>query len=141
VAGFGPLLPEGHDYPKAPPGLWQQVLADPAISQLVAVEDGELIGFTACGENRDADAAAEAGEIRTMFVDSGHWRSGVGSALLEAALEELRRLGYSEATLWSFDSNERANAFYEAHGFTRDGSVRTEEAWAHILEVRYRRSL
>jgi GNAT superfamily N-acetyltransferase len=141
VAGFGPLLPEGHEYPEAPPGYWEKVFADPAVSQLVAEEDGELIGFTACGANRDDDAPPEVGEIRTMFVVSGHWRTGVGHALLEAALDELRRLGYSAATLWSFADNERANAFYEAHGFTRDGAERREAVWADILELRYRRSL
>ncbi len=33
------------------------------------------------------------------------------------------------------------NAFYEAHGFTRDGAERTEAAWAHLPEVGYRRPL
>ncbi|HEY7453366.1 MAG TPA: GNAT family N-acetyltransferase [Thermoleophilaceae bacterium] len=141
VAGFGPLLPEGHEYPKAPPGHWQTVLADPAVSQLVADEDGDLVGFIACGANRDEDAVPEAGEVRTMFVVSRRWRAGVGRALLEAGLDELRRLGYSEATLWSFAGNARANAFYEAHGFERDGAERREEAWAQIIQVRYRRSL
>jgi hypothetical protein len=31
--------------------------------------------------------------------------------------------------------------FYEQAGFTRDGAERTEEAWAHLPEIRYRRSL
>jgi len=117
------------------------VLADPSVSQLVADEDGELVGFITCGANRDEDAAPEVGEVRTMFVVSGRWRSGVGRALLDAGLDELRRLGYSAATVWSFAGNARANAFYEANGFGRDGAERTEAAWAHILEVRYRRSL
>ena len=43
--------------------------------------------------------------------------------------------------VWSFAANERANAFYEAHGFTRDGAERTEAAWAHVPEVRYLRPL
>ena len=60
---------------------------------------------------------------------------------MDAALDDLRERGYAEATVWSFADNERANAFYERHGFTRDGGERTEEVWAHILEVRYRRSL
>jgi RimJ/RimL family protein N-acetyltransferase len=44
-------------------------------------------------------------------------------------------------TVWSFAANERANRFYETHGFTRDGAQKTEEVWADLLEVRYRRSL
>jgi ribosomal protein S18 acetylase RimI-like enzyme len=60
---------------------------------------------------------------------------------MEAALADLRERGYAEATVWSFAANERANAFYESHGFERDGAERTEETWAHVLEVRYRRSL
>ena len=104
-------------------------------------DDGELVGYTACGENRDPDAAPGTGEVRTMFVAPHAWRGGVGRALLAAALRDLRERGYSTATLWSFAANERANAFYESAGFTRDGSERTEEVWAHIPEVRYRRSL
>ena len=38
-------------------------------------------------------------------------------------------------------ANERANAFYERAGFPLDGAAKTEDAWAHLPEVRYRRSL
>ena len=43
--------------------------------------------------------------------------------------------------MWSFAANERANRFYESRGFSPDGTERTEEVWADIREVRYRRSL
>ena len=59
---------------------------------------------------------------------------------MAAALDDLRERGYSEATVWSFADNDRANRFYERCGFERDGAERTEEDWAHILEIRYRRS-
>jgi GNAT superfamily N-acetyltransferase len=108
---------------------------------LVADEDGELLGLTACGESRDPDAGDDVGEVRTLFVAAGGWRRGVGRALMTAALDDLRARGYSEATVWSFADNERANRFYEASGFTRDGAERTEEVWAHITEFRYRRGL
>jgi GNAT superfamily N-acetyltransferase len=111
------------------------------VTMLLAEEGGELLGFTACGENRDADAGPSVGEVRTLFVAAGGWRRGVGRALMTAALDDLRARGYSEATVWSFADNERANRFYEASGFTRDGAERTEEVWAHITEVRYRRGL
>jgi ribosomal protein S18 acetylase RimI-like enzyme len=76
-----------------------------------------------------------------MFVASSAWRRGVGSALMDAALDDLRERGYAAAVVWSFADNDRANAFYERIGFTRDGGERSNEAWAHIPEVRYRRSL
>ena len=108
---------------------------------LLAEDDGELLGFTVCGECRDADADERVGEVRTLFVAPAAWRRGVGSALMAAALDDLRARGYAEATVWSFDANERANRFYESRGFARDGVEKTEEVWADLTEVRYRRSL
>lgn len=111
------------------------------MTPLVADDDGELAGFTAFGISRDEDVGSEVGEIWSFFVAVGRWRGGVGRRLMAAALDDLRRSGYAEATVWSFDANVRANAFYEAHGFTRDGTERREQVWASILEVRYRRPL
>jgi GNAT superfamily N-acetyltransferase len=116
-------------------------LASSEVSLLVADDDGALAGFTGCGISRDPGAGPEVGEIWSFFVAADRWRAGVGRALMAAALEDLRVRGYAEATVWSFGSNERANAFYEAQGFTRDGATRTEEVWANLLEVRYRRAL
>jgi GNAT superfamily N-acetyltransferase len=108
---------------------------------LLAEENGELRGFTACGESRDPDADESVGEVRTMFVAAGGWGQGVGTALMAAALDHLRARGCSEATVWSFADNDRANRFYEARGFKPDGTARSEDVWAHIREVRYRRGL
>ncbi len=108
---------------------------------LLAEEDGELLGFSTSGESRDDDADPSVGEVRSFFVAAGRWRQGVGRALMAAALESLRERGCSEATVWSFAANDRANAFYERAGFARDGAEKTEDAWAHLLEVRFRRSL
>ena len=138
-AGFDPLLPRGHAYPAARPGFWEELVSNPAVTVLMAEEDGELLGYMACGENRDPDAAPEVAELRNMFVAPASWRRGVGRALVDAGLDALRRRGYPEVTLWSFAANDGANAFYEACGFTRDGAERTQEHWAGIPEVRYRR--
>lgn len=140
-AAFTDLLPPDHQFPEPDPEGWYALIEDPAVLMLIAEEEGELVAFSTSGESRDADAAGDVGEIRSFFVAAGRWRRGVGSALLAAALDSLREQGHTQATLWSFDSNERANAFYEANGFTRDGATKTEKAWADIPEVRYRRSL
>jgi ribosomal protein S18 acetylase RimI-like enzyme len=116
-------------------------LVDPEVSMLVAVEGERLLGFVGCGTNRDPDPEPGVGELRSLFVAPGGWRRGTGRELVAAALADLAGRGYRQVTLWSFAANERANAFYEAQGFARDGATRTEEVWAGILEVRYRRGL
>ena len=125
-AAFTDLLPAGHEFPEPDPERWYALVEDGAVSMLMAEEDGELLGFSACGESRDEDAAPSVGELRSFFVAAGRWGRGVGRALMAAALESLRERGCAEATVWSFAANERANAFYEKHGFTRDGAERTE---------------
>ena len=140
-AGFSELLASDHAFPDPDPERWYTLIEDPAVLMLVAEDGGEIVGFTTSGESRDADASPNAGEIRSFFVGPAHWRRGIGRHLLAVALDSLRDRGFTEVTLWSFAANERANAFYEAHGFGRDAAEKTEEAWAHIPEVRYRRSL
>ncbi len=108
---------------------------------LVAELDGEVVGWVSFGENRDLDAAPQVGELRALFVRPAAWGRGAGSALVAGVIDGLRELGYREATLWSFDQNDRANAFYERHGFRRDGAEQRREVFAGALEVRYRRSL
>jgi GNAT superfamily N-acetyltransferase len=139
-AAFVPLLPADHVFPEQTPERVRARLDDREVSMLIA-DDGELAGFTTCGISRDRDVGREVGEIWSFFVAVGRWRAGLGGALMAAALDDLRERAYLEATVWSFDANERANGFYEAQGFTRDGAERREPVWAGVLEVRYRRGL
>jgi GNAT superfamily N-acetyltransferase len=113
----------------------------PDLALLMAEEAGEVVGYTGCGASRDEDSPPEAGEIRSLFVSPSSWRSGVGRALLVAAVDELRDRGYTEAIVWSFADNLGANAFYEAQGFIADGATRAEERFAGIPSIRYRRTL
>ncbi len=116
-------------------------LAAPGVSGFVVDGDEGLAGFVGCGVSRDPGAPDSVGEVHTIFVAAGHWRAGVGHALMAAALADLEERGCTAATVWSFAANDRANAFYESEGFERDGAERTEATWAHIPEVRYRRAL
>jgi GNAT superfamily N-acetyltransferase len=117
------------------------LLDDPAVTLMVVEEDGELLGLSASGESRDDDTGPSTGEVRSFFVAPGRWGRGVGKELMAAVLDSLRERGFDEAILWSFAANERANTFYESAGFTRDRAERTEEDWANIPQVRYRRPL
>ena len=140
-AAFTELLSPGHAFPEPDAERWLELIEDPSVSMLLAEEDGDLLGLSTSGKSRDGDADPSVGEIRSFFVAAGRWGQGTGRALMAAALESLRERGCAEATVWSFAANERANSFYERAGFTRDGAEKTEDGWAHLLEVRYRRSL
>jgi GNAT superfamily N-acetyltransferase len=134
-------LPADFEFPQSRPEVVRERLSNPDLSAFVAEDDDGLAGLVGCGVSRDPDASKGVGEIHTLFVAAGRWRGGIGRALMAAALADLRERADAEATVWSFAANDRANAFYESEGFTRDGAERTEETWAHIPEVRYRRAL
>jgi len=127
-------------FPEQSPERVRARLDDREVSMLIA-DDGELAGFSTCGISRDRDVGREIGEIWSFFVAVSRWRAGIGRALMAAVLDDLRERGYAEASVWSFAANDRANEFYEAQGFTRDGAERREDVWANELEVRLRRAL
>jgi ribosomal protein S18 acetylase RimI-like enzyme len=141
--GFVPILPPDFEVPdpeEFAPRL-AEALAVAGVNSTLALEGERLVGWITYGVNRDADAGPGTGEIRSLFVHPDRWRSGIGSELMDQALAALVEEGYSEATVWSFDDNERANEFYERHGFVRDGAGQRRDFSAGALEVRYRRSL
>ena len=61
-----------------------------------------------------------------MSVADG-WRGvGVGGALLDAAAQWAGSAGFRRAVLGVFPENTRAMAFYERHGFVREGLRREQ---------------
>jgi ribosomal protein S18 acetylase RimI-like enzyme len=53
-----------------------------------------------------------------IFVAPEHRGSGVGTALLDAIMDEARKRGYREVRLDVVDTNPRARALYLNYGFT-----------------------
>jgi GNAT superfamily N-acetyltransferase len=125
---------------------WRQSLERagwPAAGTLVAVHDGQVSGFAHVGPTRDCGAGdARVGEVNAIYVLPAAWDTGLGRALMTAALGELAAAGYESAMLWVLESNARARRFYERAGWTADGSAKEEDiAGARVTEVRYRRPL
>jgi GNAT superfamily N-acetyltransferase len=104
----------------------------------VAELDGTVRGYIVYGPSRDRDAPRNAGEVWALYVDPAAWRRGVGRALIEHALAELRPAGYREVTLWTLAESQPARAFYEACGFAPDGAEQRRPSFGNPLEVRYR---
>lgn len=103
-------------------------MADPAVSTFVAVEGDEVLGMAVCGPSRDG---LDGQELYALYVDPGSWRTGVGSALLEAC-DDVR-------VLWVLADNDRAQAFYARFGFTADGGSQVLDLDAPVSEIRMRR--
>jgi GNAT superfamily N-acetyltransferase len=107
----------------------------------VAEVAGRLAGFVLHGPSRDDDAAATTGEIWALYVDPDRWRAGVGRALVDAALDDLRRRGFRESSVWTLAESPRNLRFYEALGFELDGAQQRRESFGAPIEVRLRRPL
>jgi ribosomal-protein-alanine N-acetyltransferase len=81
----------------------------------VDVEESHMAGAVASRE-----AGGEA-EILNLVVSAGWRRRGIGSRLMEAALEGAKASGAVRVFLEVRESNEGAQAFYSRLGFSQDG--------------------
>lgn len=101
--------------------------------------DGEVVGFVDFGESRDDDAE---GEIYAIYVEPDHFGAGMGRELIRAAELRMHELGFTHVILWVLEDNPRARRFYEAAGWTLDGTCRPIEIFGiELPEVRYRKKL
>lgn len=120
--------------------LWSTAIAQPDTVVLVAVPQPAIVGFCSLMPSRDADSSPAVAEITAIYVDPALVRSGVGSSLIQTALESARRRGFAEVSLWVLTSNLSARAFYEARGFEPDGATKAERRPGFsIHDTRYRR--
>jgi 2-(1,2-epoxy-1,2-dihydrophenyl)acetyl-CoA isomerase len=78
-------------------------------------------------------------EVASLYVLPERRRGGIGSALLQAGLDELRPHSV-HATLWVFKANHPARAFYTRFGFTPDGAEQTDPGTG-LEEIRLRAEL
>jgi len=107
----------------------------PVDGAFVAEVGGRVVGVVQVGP--DAEDAA-VGRLRGLHVEPAAQGAGIGTALYEHALAELRRAGFAEAVLWVFDANGHARGFYERRGWSADGATGTA---AEAPERRYRHNL
>jgi ribosomal protein S18 acetylase RimI-like enzyme len=68
-----------------------------------------------------------AGVLYDLVVDPDHRRQGVGTALLDAALADLRKLGAPRAILFTAEKNRVAQAMFDRADFRRTMVEMTRE--------------
>jgi GNAT superfamily N-acetyltransferase len=108
---------------------------------LVAEHEGEVVGYAYVrwAETKAFVGRDEAG-LKEIYGHPDHWGEGVGSRLLERAVELVPE-NATALKLEAFAENEVGARFYEARGFERVGSREVEIAgesyestiWARAL--------
>ncbi len=95
-----------------------------------AYEADMLIGVILVGND------GRRGFIYHTAVSPEYRGNGVGTALVNAALEALGRLGITKTALVVFGKNEVGNAFWEKQGFTvRDDLVYRNRALVEMVRI------
>ena len=90
-------------------------------SLFVAEVDGEIVGMLGHGRAPLPASPTSACRCRT-----GHRGQGIGSALLERAIEYAREQGRHKIALQHWPHNESARALYEKYGFEQEGYLRRQ---------------
>ena len=130
---------EGLEEPDDRIARWRERLRSPHGQVLVWDQGGNVAGVVSAGASDDADAPLDHGLLRALYVDPPAQGAGVGSALFDAAVEELRDAGFRGVDLWVLADNAHARAFYERRGFAVVGEG--VDPGTGLAELRYRRRL
>lgn len=80
-------------------------------------EDGGIIGVILAGHD------GRRGYICHTAVDPARRGEGIGTSLVQSALDALRREGISKVALVVFSRNGGGNAFWEKMGFSARGDL------------------
>jgi ribosomal protein S18 acetylase RimI-like enzyme len=115
---------DGHDrvpsLDEARPGIENALANEPSLL-LLAMEDGEAVGFLAGGPQGTGGQGAVTAYINYVGVHPGSWGKRVGEALLRALPEALVAHGYTDAELLVYVDNERGVRLYERLGWIKVG--------------------
>src|SRR5262249_26523161 len=108
---------------KYTPDVQRQEIADSAFHYRLALEGSVLVGYCMSGPvSLEIEPRAETAlELRRLYVAPGMKGAGVAQALMDEALDWMRRRGANAAYLSVWEDNHRAQAFYRRYGFEQVG--------------------
>jgi ribosomal protein S18 acetylase RimI-like enzyme len=103
---------------QAAAGAWRAVEGQSGRTVLLAGSDGVVVGTIDCATLPNLTRGARSFMlVENVVVAARHRRSGVGAALMEAALGLARQADCYKVQLLSRAGREAAHAFYESLGF------------------------
>jgi ribosomal protein S18 acetylase RimI-like enzyme len=122
--------------------MWSAILNQDAHWQadvFVSERDGAIVGFGACGGQRDNALLQQGfdGEIGAIYVRRASQGCGVGRSLMGLMAKALIAQRRTSAALWVLRENVPARRFYEKLGGILAGEKVEEESGAVLTEVAY----
>jgi GNAT superfamily N-acetyltransferase len=146
VVGYAAFGPERTVASAFPPGRIVdggagQPAGVPAGGSVGSAGGSAAVGLPPLGPITPAGLAGEAAEVYAIYLSPAWWSAGVGRALMDAALAELRAGGYRRVVLWTLTGNARARRFYDRAGFAPDGATNILSGLGGAEELRYVRDL
>ena len=112
-----------HDVASAGP-VWAAVLGSGLTTPFVAEIEGRLVSSCTLAIVPNLSRGARPyGVIENVVTDAGHRRSGLGRAVLEAALDKAWAADCYKVLLATGSRRESTLRFYEGVGFTRDAKT------------------
>jgi GNAT superfamily N-acetyltransferase len=105
------------------PEIQSAELADPATTFLIAEIGKETAGYAMLSENASPEALAgkRAIKLPRIYLRQIFIGRGVGSALMQACIDEAERRGFEAIWLGVWNQNVRAQVFYRKWGFEQFG--------------------
>ena len=122
----------GSPSPPEVPQMLRERFAKDDVWVLVAEDGDRVVGVAQAGPAREDGGTGPTipgrCHLSMVFVLPQHWGEGIGSRLVDAAVETAQGLGYDTVQLYTHEDNLRAQRLYAGKGFERDGDVRAD-AW------------
>ncbi|WP_130863231.1 GNAT family N-acetyltransferase [Bacilliculturomica massiliensis] len=97
-------------------GRWITNLENSDWSTLVCIEDEKIVGTSSFSRSRFQQFPGW-GEIISIYLLTDYMGKGLGKALLDSVIVEMRKMGHENLFLWVLEENLKARHFYEKAGF------------------------
>ncbi len=101
-----------HDDVDSKAGIRRYLKRNPGLSY-VARENGRIIGTVLSGHD------ARRGYLHHLAVAQTHRKKGIGKALVDRVINQLRKIGIRKCHLWVFEDNFSGRRFWTHIGWTK----------------------
>lgn len=101
-----------------------RIIENPEVGQIIVARvNNSVVGMVNILFTISTALGERAALLEDMVVSPAARNSGVGSKLLEYAIQSARLLGCKRITLLTDRTNESAQRFYKNHGFQRSAMI------------------